>query len=117
MAFFTPVGQFRELCRSLGRCERTVKDWLNERTAIPLWVIAVLRLEVLEHELKLQQMGFKNVKKHLKQPQSSHFSNSPGVNDDVFELPAYQDELDVWSQCDYNELLQSNSPEAYHAYR
>ncbi|MFM0731089.1 hypothetical protein PQQ52_11425 [Paraburkholderia sediminicola] len=58
----------RHLCRTLGRHERTVKDWMGGKAVIPPWAIAVLRLQALEHELIRDQMGFTEIEREAAQP-------------------------------------------------
>ncbi len=59
----------RHLCRTLGRHERTVKDWMNGKAVIPPWAVAVLRLQALEHELIRDQMGFTAIEREAERPQ------------------------------------------------
>jgi hypothetical protein len=56
----------RHLCRTLGRHERTVKDWMNGKAVIPPWAVAVLRLQALEYELMRDQMGFTAIEREAR---------------------------------------------------
>jgi len=70
------------ICKSLGRSQRTVTDWLNGTKPIPCWAIAVLRLEVLEHELKLGQMG---IKPETKPRRTIDHRTLPAANDPLYD--------------------------------
>jgi hypothetical protein len=56
----------RHLCRTLGRHERTVKDWMSGRAVIPPWAVAVLRLQALEYELMRDQMGITAIEREAR---------------------------------------------------
>lgn len=59
------------LRRALNRSERTINDWLHGNRIIPPWAIAVLRLQRLEHELRMDEMGYR------RRPEAQHGSAHP----------------------------------------
>jgi hypothetical protein len=83
----------RHLCRTLGRHERTVKDWMSGKTVIPPWAVAVLRLHALEYELMRDQMGFSALEREAERcaPQPV-IKPRPAANDTLF---AHQLTLDI----------------------
>lgn len=50
----------RRLAKYLKRDERTVTDWLRNRTKVPWWVPELLRLRAFEKAHQARQMGFAN---------------------------------------------------------
>jgi hypothetical protein len=96
-----PLGEFmyyarslpmRHLCRTLGRHERTVKDWMNGKAVIPPWTVAVLRLQALEQELIRDQMGFTAIEREAQQPQSiPQRLLTPPANEALYASPLAAD--------------------------
>jgi hypothetical protein len=55
--YFTGMGSdLKALARLLRRDERTVSDWLSEKTRVPWWVPEILRLKRMEAEHRHYQM-------------------------------------------------------------
>ncbi len=67
----------RALANRLRRDERTVKDWLSGKTKIPWWVPEILRLQDMEHQERVRQMGIYKIAPRL-----------GIVSGDVITLPA-----------------------------
>lgn len=83
----------RNLCRMLGRHERTVKRWLNGETVIPPWAIAVLRLNRLENQLIHDQMGFTDIERHKQATAPApKLSKRPPANEAVYTAQPHRDE-------------------------
>lgn len=51
------MGTVAELARFLKRDQRTVRDWLSGRQAVPWWTPELLRLHWVEKNLQARQMG------------------------------------------------------------
>lgn len=77
----------RHLCRTLQRHERTVKRWMDGKTVIPPWAVAVLRLQTLEYELMRDQMGFTALQREIDdaKPQPV-IAPRPAANDAAFTV-------------------------------
>lgn len=69
------------LCRLLQRSKRTITEWFNGTRIIPTWAVAVLRLQTLEHELKLDEMG---VTRDLDEPATKDHRREPAANADAY---------------------------------
>jgi hypothetical protein len=84
----------RQLCRTLGRHERTIKDWMNGKSVIPPWAVAVLRLQALEYEFMRDQMGFTAIEREAASPS---FQTLPRARRPAANEPKYapQFTLDV----------------------
>ncbi len=67
----------KDLAYRLRRDERTVKDWLQGRKKIPWWVPEILRLQDMEHQERVRQMGIYKIAPRL-----------GIVSGDVITLPA-----------------------------
>jgi hypothetical protein len=84
-AYYAAQYPMRHLKQMLNRSERTISDWLNGNKVIPPWAIAVLRLQQLEHELRLDQMGHKRVHDELEVIDPRQLA---AANDSRYEEPA-----------------------------
>jgi hypothetical protein len=73
------------LCRLLQHSKRTITEWLNGTRIIPTWAVAVLRLQTLEHELKLDEMG---VTRDLDEPATKDHRREPAANADAYVINA-----------------------------
>jgi hypothetical protein len=58
LAYYAKSVPLEVLARRLRRDERTVRDWINARTRVPWWVPEILRLQMVEADLRHRQMGF-----------------------------------------------------------
>jgi len=82
LQYYAQGVPLKQLCKTLGRTPRTVTDWLNGTKVIPPWAIAVLRLQMLEHEIRLDQMGVKRPARPT--PPIDH-RTAPAANDDAYQ--------------------------------
>ncbi|MTV36287.1 hypothetical protein [Duganella radicis] len=55
----TDHGTVRDVARRLRRDERTVKDWASGKTRVPWWVPEIMRLQRMESDQQLRQMGIR----------------------------------------------------------
>ena len=58
---------------------------LNGTRIIPTWAVAVLRLQTLEHELKLDEMG---ITRDLDEPATKDHRREPAANADAYVINA-----------------------------
>jgi hypothetical protein len=84
-AYYAARYPMRHLKQILNRSERTIRDWLAGNKVIPPWAVAVLRLQALEYELRLDQMGYERPQHELEviDPRQA-----PAANDTRYEEPA-----------------------------
>src|SRR5712664_3219124 len=90
-AYYAPGIPMPILCRLLQRSKRTITEWLNGTRIIPTWAVAVLRLQTLEHELKLDEMG---VTRDLDEPATDDHRRGPAANEDICEQPEIRPSLE-----------------------
>lgn len=65
MQYYAQGIPIKDLCRRLRRSEKSVTSWLNGTRRVPFWVPELLRLQLMEHEMKLQQMGIYDYKRRI----------------------------------------------------
>jgi hypothetical protein len=81
-AYYAARYPMRHLKQMLNRSERTIRDWLAGNKVIPPWAVAVLRLQALEYELRLDHMGYERPQYELEviDPRQA-----PAANDSRYE--------------------------------
>jgi hypothetical protein len=84
-AYYAARYPMRQLKQILNRSERTIRDWLAGNKVIPPWAVAVLRLQALEYELRLDQMGYERPQHEIEviDPRQAR-----AANDSSYEEPA-----------------------------
>jgi hypothetical protein len=55
----------KQLAHKLRRSERAVSDWLKGTKKVPFWVPELLRLQAMEHDHIIYQMGIQPLRKKL----------------------------------------------------
>lgn len=65
LLFYTQGLSVKDIAKRLKCSEKTVRNWRNQATKIPFWVPELFRLWHFEHQNRLRQMGFTNVKTRL----------------------------------------------------
>lgn len=61
-AQFMPI---KDLAKRLRRSERSVRDWLSYAEKMPWWVPEVIRLQNMERDAMLHQMGMNTARARL----------------------------------------------------
>ncbi|AIY41700.1 hypothetical protein LT85_2542 [Collimonas arenae] len=88
-----------QLAHRLRRSERCIKDWLTGREKIPFWVPELLRLQNMEHEHIMWQMGIAPLRKKLGLVDNGQIillpalkpkSTAPEVRKDITEMTLKQ---------------------------
>lgn len=57
--FYPKKERVRLLSRQLRRSERTIRNWLDGKEKLPWWVTEIIRLQKMEHDEMMRQMGMK----------------------------------------------------------
>jgi hypothetical protein len=96
----------KEIARRLRRSERSIRDWLSGAERLPWWVPEILRLQMLEHALRMQQMGMQATRARLGLVEKTaivyQFSAASDTNSQAACLPCSHDE-----HCMQPDLFQS----------
>ena len=79
------------IAKRVGRSTRTVSDWIRSKQPVSQWAVAFMRLDHLEYNLMLDQMGARQVSTITKaNAKPTEIRPRPAANDDEFVFPNWR---------------------------
>jgi hypothetical protein len=65
LAFYAHGRPIKDLARQLRRSERSIRNYLSHAEKMPWWIPEILRLQKMEHDAMLKEMGMQPLRTQL----------------------------------------------------